>query len=93
VYKKRREGYFAFIPIMANSRGALNFLTNPDHGTDEDFFLTENSKSIGFLSLRKEFNKARDWFVVFLQNCLGMTVIRAVIFISLMMSLVKFHSS
>jgi hypothetical protein len=69
--KDGREGYFAFIPIMANSRGALDFLTNPDHGKDEDFFLTENSKSIGALSLRKQFNKARDCFVVFLQKLSG----------------------
>jgi hypothetical protein len=56
---------------MAISRGALDFLTNSDHGMDEDFFLTENSKCIGALSLRKEFHKARNWFVVFLQKLSG----------------------
>jgi hypothetical protein len=57
--------------MSSNIRAAYDFLANPDHGKDEDLFLTENSKTIGALSLRKEFNKARDYFVVFLQKLSG----------------------
>jgi hypothetical protein len=56
---------------MTNSRAALDFLSNPDYGKDEDFFSTEGCRTIGAISLRKEFNKARDYFVVFLQKLSG----------------------